>query len=152
MCLLLCLKLCALLQLPCFYYYLFKGLWDRPKGGPSSCSAGNLAHCCHETGEYRLMRNGSCTPHYRTAQTEQVVANRKAALYLSKNEKDCGRKKRAHELCQLPTSLAAFMDQFREGKTYLHFKLNLAKSYKQEASPNYTQRYGNLEDLPNLQH
>ena len=58
-------------------------------------------------------------------------------------------RKRAHELCQLPTSLAAFTDQFKEGKAYLHLKLNLAKSYKQKASPNYTtQRYGNLEDLP----
>ena len=37
----------------------------------------------------------------------------------------------AHEL---PTSLAAFTDQFREGKAYLHVKLNLDNSYKQEAS------------------
>ena len=43
-----------------------------------------------------------------------------------------------HELCQLPTSLAAFTDQLREGKGYLHLKLNLGTSYKQEASPNYT--------------
>ena len=49
------------------------------------------------------------------------------------------RKKRgAHELCQLPTSLAAFANQFRERKAYLHLKLNLAKLYKQKASPNYT--------------
>ena len=50
-----------------------------------------------------------------------------------KNERrDSGRKKGAHELGQLPTSLAAFMDQFREGKAYLYLKFNLAKSYKQE--------------------
>ena len=56
-----------------------------------------------------------------------------------KNERrDSGRKKGAHELGQLPTSLAAFTDQFREGKAYLHLKLNLAKTYKQESSPNYT--------------
>ena len=47
-------------------------------------------------------------------------------------------KKGTHELGKLPTSLAAFMDQLRVGKAYLHLKLNLAKSYKQEASPNYT--------------
>ena len=35
-------------------------------------------------------------------------------------------------------SLAAFMTQLREGKAYLDIKLNLAKSYKQEASSNYT--------------
>ena len=48
------------------------------------------------------------------------------------------RKKEAHELCQLPTLLAASTDQFTEGKAYLPLKLNLAKLYKQEASPNYT--------------
>ena len=48
------------------------------------------------------------------------------------------RTKGGHEPCQLPTSLAAFTDQIREGKTYLHLKLNLAKSYKQDSSPNYT--------------
>ena len=46
--------------------YLFKKLWDRPKGGPSSRSTGNIVHCCHETGEYRTMRNVPSTPHYRT--------------------------------------------------------------------------------------
>ena len=54
---------------------LLKKLWDRPKGSPSSRSTGNLSHCCHETREYRAMRNGLCTPHCRTAQNEQVVAN-----------------------------------------------------------------------------
>ena len=44
----------------------------------------------------------------------------------------------AHELCQLPASLAVLTDQYREGKAYLHLKLNLAKSYNQEVSPNYT--------------
>ena len=39
-----------------------------------------------------------------------------------------------------------------EGKAYLRLKLNLAISYKEEASPNiHTQRYGNLEDLTSLQ-
>ena len=38
----------------------------------------------------------------------------------------------------IPTSFAAFADQFREGKAFLHLKLNLAKSYKQEAFHNYT--------------
>ena len=63
-----------------------------------------------------------------------------AAQYILKNERRDSEKKnkRGHELCQLPTSLAAFTDQFREGKAYLHLKLNLAKSHKQEASPNYT--------------
>ena len=44
--------------------------------------------------------------------------------------------KKAHELGQLPTSLAAFTDQFRKEKAYLHLKLNLAKSYKQEEERN----------------
>ena len=48
------------------------------------------------------------------------------------------REKGAHELGQLPISLSAFTDQFREGKAYIHLKLIPAKSYKQEASPNYT--------------
>ena len=72
-------------------------------------------------------------PHYRTAaQNEQVVANEGGGI------DETVRKKGAHELCQLPTSLAAFTDQFREGKAYIHLKLNLAKSYKQEATSNYT--------------
>ena len=53
--------------------YLFKELWDRPKGASRSTS--NLAHCCHETGEYRAMRSGPCAPHYRTAQNEKVSTN-----------------------------------------------------------------------------
>ena len=57
------------------YIYLFKGLWDRPKGGPSSRTTRNFSHCCHETGEYRAMRNGPCNPYYRTARNELVVAN-----------------------------------------------------------------------------
>ena len=52
------------------------------------------------------------------------------------------------ELYQLPTSVTAFTGQLRKGKAYLHLKFNLAKACKQEASPNFTQRYGNLEDLP----
>ena len=64
---------------------------------------------------------------------------RGAAQYLGKmKEETVGGKKGVHELGQLPISLAAFTDQFREGKVYLHLKLNLAKTYKQEASPNYT--------------
>ena len=39
---------------------------------------------------------------------------------------------------ELPTSLAALIHQFREGKACLDLKLNLAKSYKQEACPNHT--------------
>ena len=39
---------------------------------------------------------------------------RGAAQYLGKMKEDSGRKKRAHELGQLPTSLAALMDQFWE--------------------------------------
>ena len=39
---------------------------------------------------------------------------------------------------QLPISLTAFTDQFREEKVYLHLILNLAESYNQKASPNYT--------------
>ena len=62
-----------------------------------------------------------------------------AAQYLGKM-KDNARKKGAHELCQLPTSLAAFTEQFREEKAFLHLKLNIAKPYTQEASPNYTHR------------
>ena len=115
-------------------FYLFKGLWACPKGGPSSRSTGNLANCCHETGEYRAMWNVPCTPRYRTAQNEQVVANQGGGTVTWKNERrDSERKKGADELCQLPTSLPAFTDQFREGKVYIHLKLNLAK---QEASPN----------------
>ena len=54
-------------------------------------------------------------------------------------KRDSGRKKkRARELGQLPTSLAAFTEQFKDGKAYLHLELNLTKSYKQEASLNYT--------------
>ena len=53
-------------------------------------------------------------------------------------EETVEQKKGAHELGQLTTSLVALTDQFREGKAYLHLKLNLAKSYRQEASPNYT--------------
>ena len=30
------------------------------------------------------------------------------------------------------------MDQFREGKAYIHLKLNLAKSYKKDSALNYT--------------
>ena len=52
--------------------------------------------------------------------------------------KTVGEKKGAQKLCQLHTSVAAFADQFREGKAYLHLKSNLAKAYKQEASPNCT--------------
>ena len=63
---------------------------------------------------------------------------RMAAQYIGKLKRDSGRKKGAHELGQLPTSLAAFMDQFREEKAYRHLKLNLAKSYYQEAFPNST--------------
>ena len=86
------------------------------------------------------MRNGPCTRHYRTTQNEQVVADyRGGGIVPWKYERrDSGRKKVARELCQLHTSSAAFTDQFREGKPYLHLKLNLAKSYKQEDSPNYT--------------
>ena len=62
-----------------------------------------------------------------------------AAQYLGKIE-DSGIKKGAHEICQLPTSLPAFTDQFRGGKAYLHLKYNLAKFYKQKASPNYTHK------------
>ena len=40
--------------------YLFKELWDRLKGGSSSRSMRNLAQCCHKTGKYRALRNGSC--------------------------------------------------------------------------------------------
>ena len=58
-----------------YLFYLLKDLWDRPKGGPSSRSTGKLAHCCHETEEYRSMWSGPCTPHYRIAQNEKVVAN-----------------------------------------------------------------------------
>ena len=54
--------------------FLFKGLWGRPKGGLSSRSTGILAHCCHETGEYRAMRNGPCTP-IPDRLKKQVVAN-----------------------------------------------------------------------------
>ena len=58
--------------------------------------------------------------------------------YLGKMKgRDSGRKKKeVHEFCQLPTSLAAFTDQFREGS--LQLKLNLANLCKQEAFPNYT--------------
>ena len=83
--------------------------------------------------------------HYPTAQNEQVVAIREAAQDLGKIKEETGEEKmRAHDLCLLPTSLAALTDQFREGKPHLHLKFNLTKSYKQDASPNYTQRYGNL--------
>ena len=65
-----------LIQLKGALFCLFKGLLDRPKGSLSSRSTGNLAHCCHKTGEeYSEMRNVPCTLHYRTAQNEQVVAN-----------------------------------------------------------------------------
>ena len=64
---------------------------------------------------------------------------RVAAQYLKKWKKRVReKKKRAHELGQLPTSLAPLTDQYRKGNTYLHLKLNVAKSYKQEVSPNYT--------------
>ena len=64
---------------------------------------------------------------------------RGAAQYLGKmKEETVGEKRGPHELCQLPTSLAGFTDQFRERKAYLHLKVILAKSYKEEASPNYT--------------
>ena len=58
-----------------YYYFLFKGLWDRSKEGPSSLSRENLAHYCREAGEYCAMRNGPCTTHYRAAENEQIVAN-----------------------------------------------------------------------------
>ena len=38
------------------YFFLFKGLWDNPKGG-SYRRMENLAHRCRETREYRVMRN-----------------------------------------------------------------------------------------------
>ena len=63
-----------------------------------------------------------------------------------------GEKKEGNEFCQLPTSLAAFTNQFREGKAYLHLKLNLAKAHKQEVSPNYTHRVMEIRKLPSLQH
>ena len=53
-------------------------------------------------------------------------------------EETVGEKGGPYEFCKLPTSLAAFTDQFREGKAYLHLQFNPPKSYKQEAFPNYT--------------
>ena len=53
-------------------------------------------------------------------------------------EETVGEKKGPHELWQLPTSLAAFMDQFKESEGLPRLKLNLAKLYKSAASPNYT--------------
>ena len=63
---------------------------------------------------------------------------REAAQYFGKRKKRQWEKKGSHELGQLPTSLAAFTDEFRKVKKYLHLKWNLAKSYEQEASSNYT--------------
>ena len=65
---------------------------------------------------------------------------RGTAQHLEKNERrDSVRKKRGpNELSQLPTLLTALTDQFREGKAYLHLKLNPAKQYKQDVSLNYT--------------
>ena len=71
----------------------------------------------------------ACTPHYRTAQNEQVVANTQSTTYLGS--------------VYIPV---------REEKAYVHLKFNVAKSYKQKAFPLDTQQYGNLEDLPSLQH
>ena len=70
-----------------------------------------------------------------------LIGEGRAVQYLGKMKKKKRQwnKKRTHELCQLPTSLAAIANEFRKGEAYLHLKLNLAKSYKQEASPNYTQ-------------
>ena len=63
---------------------------------------------------------------------------RGAAQYYRKTKEETVGKKEGLKLGQLPTSLAALTGQFRERKAYLHLILNLAKSYKQETSSNYT--------------
>ena len=70
-----------------------------------------------------------------------------AAQYLRKiKEETVGEKK---EPITSPTSMAALTDQLEKRRpTYL--KLNPAKSYTQEDSPNYTQSCGNRDDLPSL--
>ena len=122
------------------FIYLFKELWDSPKGGSSSRSTGHLALCCRETGEYHAMRNCSCTPITGPPKLSSSWQFRGGGRYkiLGKwNKRQREKKKRAHEHAQLPTSLAAFTNQFREGKVYLHLKCNLTKSYKQKAFSNY---------------
>ena len=96
--------------------YLFKELWDRPKGGPSSRSTGNLAYCCHETGESARCGTVPVPPITEAPKLSKSWLIRGAAQYLGKmKEGTVGEKKGAHELNQLPTSLIAFRDQLREG-------------------------------------
>ena len=62
-----------------------------------------------------------------------------AAQYIRKMEENTvGKKNRVHELCHLPSSLAAFMDQFGEGKVYLHLKINLGNHINKKFHPKYT--------------
>ena len=55
--------------------YLFKGLWNSPKGGPPPAAVLEILTIVTAKLEYRAMRNGLCTLHYLTTQNEQVVAN-----------------------------------------------------------------------------
>ena len=110
-----------------FYSIYLKGCGSNLKKAPPATAREALSIVAIRN--WRVPRNAeqSLYPHYRTAQNEQVVANWGGDTVPWKNERrNSGRKEEVHELVdQLPTSLAAFMDQFREGKAYLDLKLNI---------------------------
>ena len=87
--------------------------------------------------EYRPMRNGPCTPITRPPKMSKSWLIRGAAQYLGKLKETVGEKRGPMNSVNYLTSLAALKNQFREEKVYLHLKLYLAKSYKQEYSSNY---------------
>ena len=112
--------------------------WDSPEGGPPAAAQETLpivAAKLESTAQYGTVP----VPPITGLPRKSILWLIKGAVqYLGKIKEETVEKKEAHELCQLHTPLASFTDQLREGKAYLHLKLNLARSYKQKASPNYT--------------
>ena len=114
----------------------------QPKRGPSSRRTGNLAHRCRETGEYRAMRNGPYTPFTGPPKmSESWLIRREAAQYLGKMKEKTAREKRG------PMNSVNYLPHWRRSRT------SLGKGRPTRSFPKiHTQSYGNLEDLPNLQH
>ena len=83
------------------------------------------------------MRNGPCTPHYRTAENEQVVANQGGGQHSTlKKLKTVGENK-------VPMNYVNYLPHWQSlrtslGKAQLHLKLYLAELCKQDY-PNYTE-------------
>ena len=97
-------------SLTCCHFYLFKGLWDSPKGGPPPAARETVhivATKLESTAQCVTVLVPTITGPPKMSKSS-VIRERHSTL--KNKRRDSGRKKGAYKLRKLPTSLAAFMD------------------------------------------